>query len=83
MRKGITLSLDNDLIKKVRSLQARKLKNSDKYVSFSEVLEELAELGLKHLKKSSFKALIQGSLCSAGVAAGICLLSPCSKMITF
>lgn len=40
MAKRITIMLDDDLAKKLRHLQAKKLKESNKSISFSAVLND-------------------------------------------
>lgn len=46
----ITIMIDDDLVKKIRSIQARRIKESKKSVSFSAVLSDLAESGIKNNK---------------------------------
>lgn len=45
MAKRVTVMIDEDIIKKLRGIQAKMIKESSKSVSFSEVLNE-------YLKKS-------------------------------
>jgi len=47
MSKRITIVLDDDLVKKVHDLQAKKIKESTGSVSFSRVLNELVRESLK------------------------------------
>jgi len=47
MGKRITIILDDDLIKKLHEIQAKKIKQSTKSVSFSRVLNEVLRKGLK------------------------------------
>ena len=47
MAKRITIVLDDDLVKKLREIQARKIKDSSKSVSFSGVLNEMVRNNLK------------------------------------
>ena len=47
MGKRITIVLDEDLIKKLRDLQAKLIKESTESVSFSAVINELLRKNLK------------------------------------
>ena len=47
MAKRITVMLDDDNIKKLRALQAKKIKESTKSVSFSRVLNDVLRKGIK------------------------------------
>ncbi len=47
MAKRVTFVIDDDILKKLRQIQAKKIKESSKAVSFSAVLNELLESGLK------------------------------------
>jgi len=47
MAKRITIVLDDDLVKKLHEIQAKKIKESSKSVSFSAVLNELVASGMK------------------------------------
>lgn len=47
MRKRITIMLDSELEKKIRLKQAKMIKDSLGSVSFSDVLEQVVETGLK------------------------------------
>ncbi len=47
MAKRITIVLDDVLLKKLRLLQAKKIKESASSVSFSRIVNEILEKGLK------------------------------------
>ena len=47
MAKRITIMLDDDLLKKLHEIQSKQIKKSQKSVSFSRVLNEVARKGLK------------------------------------
>ena len=47
MAKRITIMLDDDLVKKLHEIQAKKIKASTKSVSFSRVVNEALRKGLK------------------------------------
>ena len=47
MAERITIMLDSEIAKKLRNLQAKKLKESSSSVSFSKVVNEILEKGLK------------------------------------
>jgi len=51
MLKRISVMLDDELIRKVRSEQARKLYNSEKSISFSQILNQVLRSGLKTMEK--------------------------------
>jgi len=51
MLKRISVMLDEELIRKVRSEQARKLYNSEKSISFSQILNQVLRSGLKTMEK--------------------------------
>ncbi len=44
----VTVMLDDDLAKKLRDLQAKKIRKTGKSVSFSEILNEFAKKGIEH-----------------------------------
>lgn len=44
----ITIMIDDDLVKKLRNRQAKLIKESEKNVSFSQVLSEAVQKGLKN-----------------------------------
>ena len=50
MSRRITIMLENDLEKKLRSYQAKLIKNSNKSISFSKVLNQAVSEGLKKMK---------------------------------
>ena len=45
--KRITVMLDDDLIKKLREIQAKQIRETQKAISFSKVLNEYLEMGMK------------------------------------
>ena len=47
MAERITIMLDSDIAKKLRALQAKKIKESSSSVSFSRILNETLEKGLR------------------------------------
>ncbi len=47
MAKRITIVLDDDILKKLHEIQAKKIKESSKSVSLSAVLNEYLVIGLK------------------------------------
>lgn len=47
MGKRITVVLDDDLLKKLRFLQAKRIKETASTVSFSRIVNETLEKGLK------------------------------------
>lgn len=47
MSKRITIVLDDELVKKLRIIQAKKMKDSNQLVSFSKVVNLTLEKGLK------------------------------------
>jgi len=47
MAKRITIVLDDNLLKKLRLLQAKRIKESASSVSFSSVINQILEKGLK------------------------------------
>lgn len=48
MGKRITVVLDEDLLKKLRILQAKQIKDSITFVSFSRIINETLEKSLKN-----------------------------------
>jgi len=46
MSKRITIMIDDENVKKLRNLQAKLIKESEKSVSFSRVLNEIIKKGL-------------------------------------
>ena len=48
MAQRITIMLDDELVKKLRIMQAKLIKESTKSVSFSKVLNEMVKQGLKN-----------------------------------
>ena len=51
MVERITIMLNSDIAKKLRSIQAKKIRESPSSVSFSRVLNEVLEKGLKSYQK--------------------------------
>ncbi len=47
MVKRITIMIDDELVKKLRDMQAKQIKESSRSVSFSNVLNQVVEKGLK------------------------------------
>jgi hypothetical protein len=47
MGKPVTIVIDDEILKKLRAIQAREIKNSGKAVSFSKVTNEVLKKGLK------------------------------------
>jgi hypothetical protein len=47
MAKRITIMLEDDLVKKLHEIQAKKIKISTKSVSFSRILNEVIRKGLR------------------------------------
>jgi hypothetical protein len=47
MPKRITIMIDDDLDKKIRLIQAKKIKDTNKIVSFSEIINETLRKNLK------------------------------------
>ncbi len=47
MTKRITIVMDDDLVKKLRLRQSKKLQESNKSVSFSAIVNETLQVGLK------------------------------------
>jgi predicted CopG family antitoxin len=47
MAKRVTIMLDEDLLKKLHDIQAKKIKETTESVSFSEVLNETVRKSLK------------------------------------
>ena len=47
MNRRVTITLDNTLESKIRAIQAKKISETTKSVSFSDVIEEVLREGLK------------------------------------
>jgi len=47
MIRRVTITLDQSLESKIRSLQARKISEGDKAISFSNIINEVLKQGLK------------------------------------
>ncbi|MDH3657191.1 MAG: hypothetical protein OEM77_03550 [Nitrosopumilus sp.] len=50
MSQRITIMLDSEISTKLRSIQSRMIKSQNKSVSFSRVINEILNEGLKHYK---------------------------------
>lgn len=50
MSQRITIMLDSEISSKLRNIQSKMIKTSDKSVSFSKVINEILTEGLKHYK---------------------------------
>jgi len=50
LKKRVTITLDEELIRKIRKEQAKLLKKSVGYVSFSAVVDQYLRNGLEHHK---------------------------------
>ena len=46
----ITIMLDSEISTKLRTIQSKMIRSSDKSVSFSKVINDILEEGLKHYK---------------------------------
>jgi len=51
MLKRISVMLDDELVRKIRTEQAKKLYNSEKSISFSQILNQVLRIGLKTMKR--------------------------------
>ena len=47
MKERITIMMSSDIARKIRNIQAKKIKESQSSVSFSRVVNEVLEKGLK------------------------------------
>jgi len=47
MIRRVTITLDETLVSKIRALQAKKISETKKSVSFSKIIEEVLKQGLK------------------------------------
>ncbi len=47
MGKRVTIVLKEDLVKRIRTLQAKRIKNSQSSVSFSKTVSDVVEKGLR------------------------------------
>ena len=50
MSQRITIMLKSDVSSKLRNIQSKMIKSQDKSVSFSKVINDVLEEGLKHYK---------------------------------
>ena len=68
----ITITIDDNLLKKLRAYRAKKVKENLNGISFSQVIEDLTKTGLKAAKKQGLKVILQiGSF--SGIIGGICI----------
>ncbi len=68
----ITITMDSNLLKKLREYRANKIKKNLKGISFSQVVEDLSKIGLKYAKKQGLKVISQIGAVS-GIIGGICV----------
>ena len=68
----ITITIDDNLLKKLRAYRAKKVKENLNGVSFSQVIEDLTKTGLKSVKKRSLKVISQ-IVALSGIIGGICI----------
>ncbi len=68
----ITVTIDDDLLKKLRDYRAKKIKKNLKGISFSQVVEDLSKIGLKYATKQGLKVISQIGAVS-GIIGGICV----------
>ena len=50
MSQRITIVLDSEISSKLRNIQSRMIKSQNRSISFSKVINEILEEGLKHYK---------------------------------
>ena len=50
MLQKITITLDSEISSKLRNIQSRMIKSQNRSISFSRVINEILEEGLKHYK---------------------------------
>ena len=68
----ITITIDDNLLKKLRVYRAKKVKENLKGISFSQVVEDLTKTGLKSAKKRGLKVISQ-IVALSGIIGGICI----------
>jgi len=68
----ITITIDDNLLKKLRTYRAKKVKENLNGVSFSQVIEDLTKTGLKSVKKRGLKVISQ-IVALSGIIGGICI----------
>lgn len=68
----ITITLDEDLLKKLRGHRAKLIKKNLKGISLSQVVEDLTKTGLKYAKKQGLKIFVQAGAYST-IAGSICI----------
>ncbi len=49
MYRRITITLDDKIIKKLRKLQAKQIRNAPNSISFSKIINNALEIGLKRV----------------------------------
>lgn len=68
----ITVTIDDNLLKKLRDYRAKKIKKNLKGISFSQVVEDLTRTGLRNVKKQGLKIISQICALSA-IIGGVCI----------
>ncbi len=68
----ITITIDDNLLKKLRAYRAKKVKENLNGISFSQVIEDLTKTGLKAAKKQGLKVISQ-IIALSGIIGGICI----------
>ena len=68
----ITVTIDDNLLKKLREYRAKKIKKNLTGISFSQVVEDLTRIGLNNLKKQGLKVISQICALSA-IIGGVCI----------
>jgi len=71
MGKRVTIVFDDELIKKLRIIQSKKLAKSECSVSFSRVVNDLVRDSLKNMKKNL--AFITNAAALSAIFTGICV----------
>jgi len=71
MGKRHTIVFDEELIKKLRNIQSKKIKEANAYVSFSRVVNDLIRGSLKNMKKNLSFIIHTAAL--SGIFTGICV----------
>ena len=69
----ITITIDDNLLKKLRVYRAKKVKENLNGISFSQVIEDLTKTGLKAAKKQGLKVILQ-IVSFSGIIGGICII---------
>ena len=68
----ITITIDENLLKKLRDYRAKTIKKNLKGISLSQVVEDLSKMGLKYAKKQGLKVISQVGALSA-IVGGVCI----------